>query len=409
MIRKPAPGPTARRRRSSFDPVPDWAGPGTRLVHGARRKDRNAGAVVPPIYQTSTFHYPPEFSPALESGDVHNYTRTDNPTQEVAAELVRQAERADAARVFSSGMGAIASTMLALLSSGDEVVAIRDLYGGTLNLFQRVLPRLGIKVNWVTPNQAGDPGQSFRSNTRVAYLESPTNPILSVHDIRQWADAAKASGALLVVDNTFATPVNQNPLALGADLVIHSATKYLGGHSDLIAGAIAGRSGLLEKIDEVIEATGPTLDPFGAYLLTRGLRTLALRVSRQNENGRLLVKALENHPRISRVDYPGRRSTMEESIAMRQMRGRGGVLSITLRGGRPGAIRFLKRLKLIHVASSLGGVESLASMPSETSHHRLSADELRARGIEPGLVRLALGIEEADDLIRDVREALEGE
>jgi cystathionine beta-lyase/cystathionine gamma-synthase len=404
----PGPDPPAQRsRRGTFDPLPEWAGLASRLIHGARRPELNAGAVVPPIYQTSTYHYPAPFSEAAPGGDVHLYTRTDNPTQEVAEELIRQAEGGEAARVFASGMGAIAGTILTFVRAGDTVVALEDLYGGSLSLFSELLPRLGVSVRWVTNDQARDPSSVLDGPARLVFLETPSNPLLRVHDLAAWSDAADRAGALLVVDNTIATPVNQHPLEFGADLVVHSATKYLGGHSDLLAGAVVGPKELLDRLDATSRYLGAALDPFAAFLLARGLRTLALRVARQNENGRRVAEALASHPRVLRVDYPGHGSGREEALAARQMRGRGALLAITVDGGAEGAARFLRRLRLVHVASSLGGVESLASQPSATSHVHLSVAEQARRGIEPGTVRLALGIEETDDLIRDLQEALD--
>jgi cystathionine gamma-synthase len=375
-------------------------------VHAARRPERNAGAVVPPIYQTSTFHFPERYSDARGTGRTYLYTRHDNPTQEVAAEGVRVLEGAAAARVFGSGMGAIASTLLTFLGPGDEVVALEELYGGTLDLLSGLLPRFGIKVRWVSYAEAAAPERLVGSSTRVLYLETPTNPLLRVHDIRRWAEAADAAGALLVVDNTFATPVNQTPIALGADLVIHSATKYLAGHSDVIAGAVAGPRDLVDRVRATHLLLGAPLDPFAAFLFARGMKTLALRVERQNDNGRRVAEALRRLPGVARVHYPGSGSDEEEAIASRQMRGRGGMVSFSLSGGLDAAHRFLGRLKRVHVAASLGGVESLVSLPLETSHHNQTPAERAARGIDDGLVRLSLGIEDPEDLIRDVSEAL---
>ncbi|MCI4350428.1 MAG: aminotransferase class I/II-fold pyridoxal phosphate-dependent enzyme [Thermoplasmata archaeon] len=397
----------AKRGRGRFDALPPWIGLGTRLIHAGRRPELNAGAVVPPIYQTSTYHYPPPFSEAAAGGDVHLYTRTDNPTHEVAEELIRQAEGGEAARVFASGMGAISATILSFVRTGDTVVALEDLYGGSLQLFSDLLPRLGVKVRWVTAAEAQVPASALHAPARVVYLETPSNPLGRVHDLTAWSEAADTAGALLVVDNTFATPVNQNPLEFGADLVVHSGTKYLGGHSDLLAGAVVGAADLMDRIDVTTSYLGAVLDPFAAFLLARGMRTLALRVARQNENGRRVAEALSRHPRVLRVDYPGRASPREEALAVRQMRGRGGVVALTLEGGEAAATRFLKKLRLVHVASSLGGVESLASAPTATSHVHLAPEERARRGIAPGTVRLALGVEEPDDLIRDLSEALD--
>ncbi|MCI4330956.1 MAG: aminotransferase class I/II-fold pyridoxal phosphate-dependent enzyme [Thermoplasmata archaeon] len=398
-----APAVAPRRR---FDPLPEWVHPATWLQHGGRRPERNAGAVVPPIYQTSTYHYPASFSEAAGSGDVHLYTRMDNPTQEVAAELIRGLEGAGGARVFASGMGACSTVLLAFLREGDEVVALHDLYGGTIDLLRDTLPRFGVTTRWVSPDESTDPTAAVSPKTRVVWLETPSSPLLRVHDIRSWAEAADRVGALLVVDNTFATPINQRPLSLGADLVVHSATKYLGGHSDLVAGAVVGSPQLLERVDPVHTTIGAALDPFAAFLLARGMRTLELRVGRQNANGLRVAAELAGHPKVERVYYPGSGPASEDETARRQMSGRGGVVSLVVRNGSEGAQRFLRQLRLVHVASSFGGVESLASVPAETSHRHLSSEELARRGIVPGLVRLSLGVEDADDLLRDLSEAL---
>lgn len=395
-----------QRPRPRFTPLPEWVGLTTRLVHGARRPEYNAGAVVPPIYQSTAYHFPAAFSEATDRGGVYLYSRLANPTVEVPTELLRQLEGGEAARLFGSGMGAFTSLLVSLLKTGDEVVALDVLYGGTLDILSDLLPRFGVSVRYVSEREAREPEKVLSQATRLAWIESPTNPLLTVHDIGRWAKAADAHGTLLVVDNTFASPVNQNPLALGADLVVHSATKYLGGHSDLVAGAIVGPSDLLARIDTKGDI-GAALDPFAAYLLGRSLKTLALRMARHNENGRRVAEALADHPLVHRVYYPGRASVEEEAIATRQMRGRGGMLSVTVKGGDEAAERLLKRLRFIHVAASLGGVESLASVPGLTSHRHLSRAERERRGIEDGLVRLSLGIEDPDDLIRDLVEALD--
>lgn len=393
-------------RKRGFDPIPPWVGPTTQLVHGARRPDWNAGAVVPPIYQTSTFHFPAEHSEASERGQTYLYTRTDNPSVEVPTELIRRLERGEAARLFASGMGAVTATVLSLIRSGEEIVAAGGLYGGTTDLLTDLMPRFGVLVRRLSDAEARAPEGLLRANTRLVLLESPTNPLLRVHDIARWSVECDRVGALLVVDNTFATPINQTPLALGADLVVHSATKYLGGHSDLLAGALVGPERLVGRIDAK-GYLGATLDPFAAYLLGRSLKTLALRVDRQNTNGARVAAALQDHPAVEHVHYPGRGSPEEEEIAARQMRGRGGVVALTLRGGAAEVDRFLRGLRFVHVASSLGGVESLASVPRLTSHRHLTAEELRAAGIGDNLVRIAFGIEDTADLVRDLTESLD--
>ena len=400
------PPETPRTRGRSFDPLPEWAGVATRLVHGARRPELNAGSVTPPIYQTSTFHFPAEHSEAADRGRVYLYTRLENPSFEGPAETVRQLEGGETARLFASGMGAITATVLSLVRSGDEVVALQDLYGGTLDLLTDLLPRFGVRVRLVSMVEAAEPESVVRKGTRLVWLESPTNPTLSVVDLHRWADVADDRGALLAVDNTFATPINQTPLALGADLIVHSATKYLAGHSDVVVGAVVGPEALLLRIDAK-GSLGASPDPFAAFLLARSLKTLSLRVARQNENGRRVADALARHPAVRQVFYPGRKSAAEEVIAARQMRGRGGMVSLTLQGGPAAVEPFLRHLRFVHVASSLGSVESLASVPALTSHRHLSPEELAERGIDRSMVRLSLGIEEPDDLVRDLTEALD--
>jgi cystathionine gamma-synthase len=400
------PEPGSRKRGPSFVPLPEWAGVATRLVHGARRPELNAGSVVAPIYQTSTFHFPAEHSESAGAGRLYLYTRLENPSFEGPAETIRQLEGGEEARLFSSGMGAITSTFLSLLRSGDEVVALQDLYGSTVDVLTDLLPRFGVRVRLVSTADAAEPETIVRKGARLVWLESPTNPTLSVVDIHRWADVAHDRGALLAVDNTFASPINQNPLALGADLVVHSATKYLAGHSDVVAGAVVGPTELLRRIDGQ-GYLGASPDPFAAFLLARSLKTLSLRVARQNENGRRMVEALAHHPAVRRVYYPGRNSPEEETIAARQMRGRGGMLSLTLRGGPSAVDPFLRRLRFVHVASSLGSVESLACVPAITSHRHLTEAELAARGIDGAMIRFSLGVEEPDDLVRDVTEALD--
>ena len=406
MTSPDAPSSGAPVRKRGFEPLPEWVGPTTRLVHGARRPDWNAGAVTPPIYQTSTYHWPAEHSESTELNRPYLYSRFENPTADVPAELIRQLEGGEAAKLFGSGMGAITATVLSLVRTGDEVVSAGCLYGGTTDLLTDFLPRMGVGVRVLSDDDAQQPEGRLGARTRLVVLESPTNPTLRVHDIARWARASDAVGALLVVDNTFASPINQRPIALGADLVVHSATKYLGGHTDLIAGAVVGAKGLVGRIDQKTYF-GSALDPFAAFLLARSLKTLAIRVERQNENGSRVAAASDGHPAVARVHYPGRASAEEEAIAARQMLGRGGVVALSLRGGASAADRFLRHLRFVHVAASLGGVESLASIPRLTSHRHATAAELAAAGIDDGLVRLAFGIEDSADLVRDVTEALD--
>ena len=397
--------PSGAPRRRPFRPLPDWAGPTTRLVHAGHYPELNAGALVPPVYLTSTYRYPGAFSEAEGRGDVYIYSREGNPTVEGTAEIVRDLEGGEAARLFASGMGAITGTVLSLVRAGEEVVAPEGLYGGTTELLRTWLPRFGVRSRLLDDRSAADPDVAVSPQTRLAVLETPSNPLLRVHDIRRWSEAVHRVGGLLMVDSTFASPVNQRPLALGADLVVHSATKYLGGHTDLLGGAVVGAARWVDTIDPKHHLGAP-MSPFEAFLLQRSLKTLALRVERQNRNAVAVREALQDHPQVERLHYPGSHDRVEEEIAARQMRGRGGMLAVEVRGGRPALERFLAALGIVEVASSLGGVESLISVPVDTSHRGFTAAERASRGITDGLVRLSLGIEEPEDLVRDLSEAL---
>ncbi len=383
---------------------PRW-GPGTLSVHAGDSPDLNAGAVVGPIYQTSTFRFPAPFSEA-GAGQTHLYTRLKNPTLTQAGAAVSALEGGEEGRVFSSGMAALSAVVLGRLHQGDEVVAPEDLYGNTVTLLKQELPRWGVRVRFVPASQSSEVSEHVTERTRLLLVESPTNPTLRVVDLAAWAKAARAAGAWLVVDNTFATPVNQRPLGLGAHVVMHSATKYLGGHSDLLAGALASGPGLLGELDAFAATLGGTLDPLAGFLLLRGMKTLSLRVARHNENARAVVEELQGHPKVSAIGYPGRASSEEERICRRQMKGRGGMVSLVLKGGLPEARRFLRGLSLFQVASSLGGVESLVSLPLETSHRAMSRRERERRGIADSMARLSLGIEDAADLVADLKAAL---
>jgi cystathionine gamma-synthase len=396
-----------RRGTRGFAPLPEWAGVATRLIHGARRPDLNAGSVVAPIYPSTTFRYPPEYSPVAREGEHYLYAREGGPTPEPAAEILRQLEGGEAAQLFGSGMGALAATFVSLVRPGEEIVVLEEIYGGTRTFLNRWAASVGPQLRWIDSRAAHAPEEAIGEESRLVFLESPTNPLLTVHDIARWARRADAVGAILIVDNTFATPLNQKPLSLGADLVIHSATKYLGGHSDLLGGAVVGPRELVDRIDPG-HLLGSVLDPWSAFLLHRSLKTLGLRVARQNTNARAVAEALRSHARVERVYYPGWNDASEEEIALRQMTGRGGMLSFDIAGGASAVHRFLHRLRLVEVASSLGGVESLVSAPSETSHRCLDPSERARLGIGEGLVRLSVGIEEPEDLIRDLHEALSG-
>jgi cystathionine gamma-synthase len=335
------------------------------------------------------------------------YSRNTNPTVAAFEDKVRDLETAEAATSFSSGMGAISNTLFALLSPGDRVVSIKDTYGGTNKLFIEFLPRFGIEVSLCNTSDYQAIEAAIGEGCKALYLESPTNPTVKVIDIRRLARAAHRQHALVIVDNTLATPVNQQPLKLGADLVIHSATKFLGGHADALGGVVCGAVDLVRRIYHFREITGACLDPMAAYLLLRGMKTLSLRIRRQNESALKIARFLESHPKVVKVFYPGLKSHENYEIARKQMRGFGGVLSFAIQGGFEGVKLFLPRLRYANLAANLGAVETVAGPPSTTSHVESSAEERAAAGIPEALVRYSVGIEDAEDLISDLRQALD--
>lgn len=337
----------------------------------------------------------------------HIYSRNTNPTVAALEEKISALEGGAAACAFASGMAAISNTLLALLRPGDRVVAIADTYGGTHALFEEILPRFGFAVEIRDTLDSAGLAAAAARGCRVLYLETPTNPTLKLVDIVRLARAAHTAGALVIVDNTFATPLNQLPLALGADIVVHSASKFLGGHADALGGLVCGGSREVRTIFRFREITGAALDPFAAYLLLRGMKTLALRVARQNENALRLARWLEGRRQVARVWYPGLRSHPQHRLARRQMPGGyGGVLSFELRGGSAAVGRLLPRLRLAHRAANLGAVETTVGTPATTSHVEVSEATRRALGLPPGLVRYSCGIEDARDLISDLEQAL---
>jgi len=335
----------------------------------------------------------------------HIYSRTSNPTVHAFEEKVRILEGAEAATSFATGMAAVSNTLFALLGPGDRVVSIKDTYGGTNRLLVDFLPRVGVKVELCDTGDHEQIEAAIAQGCRLVYLETPTNPTLKVMDIARLAAAAHEAGAIAVTDNTFATPINQNPLALGADLVLHSATKFLGGHADALGGVLCGDPGLVERVFHYREITGATLDPMAAYLLIRSMKTLALRIGRQNESALRIASWLEAQPAVAAVYYPGLESHVHHDIAARQMRGYGGVLSFMLEGGFAAVKRVLPRLRLAHRAANLGAVETIVGPPATTSHVECTAEERAAMGIPEGLVRYSVGIEDAGDLMCDLEQA----
>jgi len=346
---------------------------------------------------------------ALGQKPGHIYGRNTNPTVHVFEEKVRQLEGAEAATSAATGMGIISSTLFALLSPGDRVVSVKDTYGGTNKLFIEFLPRFQIKVTLCDTVDHEEIEAEVAKGCKVLYLESPTNPTVKVIDIARLAKAGREAGAIVIVDNTFATPINQNPLHLGADLVLHSATKFLGGHADALGGVICGKKELIDRIYHFREINGATLHPTAAYLLLRGMKTLHLRIRQQNESALKISRFLESHPVVGRVFYPGLESHKGHKIARRQMRGFGGVLSFELKENTFEAVRqFLPRLHYAHMAANLGAVETIAGPPATTSHVECTAEERAAMGIPESLIRYSVGVEDTEDLIADLEQALSG-
>ncbi len=336
----------------------------------------------------------------------HIYSRNTNPTVQAFEEKVAQLEGAETATAFASGMAAISNTLFTFLSPGDRVVSIKDSYGGTNKLFTEFLPRFQIDVTLCDTTDQKAIEKAVTKGCRLLYIESPTNPTLKVVDIAGLTRKAHETDALVVVDSTFATPILQKPLALGADLVLHSATKFLGGHADALGGVVCGRANLIERIYHFREINGAVLDPMAAYLLLRGMKTLYLRVQRQSESALRIARHLETHQKIEQVFYPGLESHPGHEIAKKQMAAFGGILSFSIKGGFEAVCKVLPRLNYAHRAANLGAVETIAGPPATTSHVECTAEERAAMGIPENLVRYSVGIEDADDLIADLDQAL---
>jgi cystathionine gamma-synthase len=377
-----------------------WAGEETYLARGATQ--------VPVVHSVSFGYTDVDEWLAVGQGRSpgHIYSRNTNPTVQAFEEKVRQLEGAEAATSFASGMAAISNTLFTLLSPGDRVVSVKDTYGGTNKLFTEFFPRLQIEVVLCDTTDHMAIEAAIAAGCRVLYLESPTNPTLKVVDLARLTEAGHRVGATVVVDNTFATPINQNPLQLGPDLVLHSATKFLGGHADALGGVICGPKHLVEQIYHYREITGAALDPMAAYLLLRGMKTLHLRIRQQNRSALQIARFLQKHPAVARVFYPGLESHEHHDIARQQMRGFGGVLSFMLKGDFDSVRTFLPRLRYAHLAANLGAVETIAGPPATTSHVECTPAEREAAGIPESLVRYSVGIEDLEDLIADLEQAL---
>lgn len=360
--------------------------------------DPLTGSISTPIYQTSTFE---QEAPGVHKG--FDYARSNNPTRKVLEDLIAKLEYGEAGFAFASGLAAI-DAVLKLLKQGDEIIAVDDIYGGAFRIFTHVYEKFGINVKYVDACDVTNVANAITTNTKFIWLESPTNPTLKIADIAQIAKIAKANNALLVVDNTFASPASQTPIRLGADIIVHSATKYLGGHSDLIAGLVVVNSKeLAEKVKFVQNSSGGILGPFDSWLVIRGIETLELRYEKHSSNAEKIARYLNNHPLVDTVYYPGLSTHRNHSIAKKQQKYFGGVLSFTLKSdSKEEAIELLKNSKYFKLAESLGGAKSLACLPSEMTHKSIPAEKRRASGIADSLIRLSVGIENVEDLIEDL-------
>jgi len=380
--------------------------PETEAVHGRKDLHKKNGPLTTPIYQTSTFEAVNNEQQLLATHTDMFYTRYGNPTHTVAEAAIAELEGSDAALLFASGMSAITTSILALTKAGDHIVAQRDIYGGAAKFLGQWLPKLGVETTFVDTIEYDQHVRAIRPNTRLLYLESPTNPTLRVVDLRKVSELGRHHGILTMIDSTFATPINQRPYEFGIDLVMHSGTKYFAGHSDLICGLVSGRRDLVATIKETRTTLGGTMDPHAAWLLLRGIKTLAVRVERQNENALQVARFLAQHSKVRRVHYPFLEGHPQRALAMEQMRGGGGVLSFEVEGSGEDARKLTESLALFTLAPSLGGVDSLVTIPVLTSHAMISAEHRAKMGVTEQLIRLSVGIENAGDLIADLDHAL---
>lgn len=375
----------------------------TLAIHAGQDPEAMTGAVTVPIYQTSTYAQEALGKPRLG----YEYSRTANPTRNAYEECFAALEGARFGLAFASGM-ATTNNCMYLLRSGDEVVLSDDVYGGTYRFFTRVMEKFGVKAHFVDATNLDNLRNALNPRVKMIWLESPTNPLLKLTDVAAVAEIAKAQKACLVVDNTFMSPVFQQPLSLGADIVVHSATKYVGGHSDLVGGIMVTNS---EEIHETMRfhqnAVGAIPGPFDCWLAMRGLKTLAIRMKAHQENALHLANWLENHPQVARVVYPGLASHPQHELARRQMRGFGGMISFEIKGGLEEARRLVENTRLFLLAESLGGVESLIEVPATMTHASIPADRRRAMGIADGLIRISVGIENVQDLQKDLEQAIQ--
>lgn len=375
---------------------------GTKAIHAGVEPDPTTGAIMTPIYQTSTYV---QASPGAHKG--YEYSRTQNPTRDALQKSLAALENGKHGLCFSSGLAAI-DAVIKLLNPGDEVVAANDLYGGTYRLFTKVFAKYGIKFHFVSMEKASEIEQYVNGNTKLIWLETPTNPMMNIIDIKATAEIAKKHKVMLAVDNTFATPYLQNPLDYGADIVMHSVTKYLGGHSDVVMGALVVKDDKLnDDLAFLQNSSGATPGPQDCFLVLRGIKTLHLRMQRHSENGRKIAEYLKTHPKVDKLYWPGLENHPNHNIAKEQMRDFGGMISFTLKGdSKDEAFRIMESFKFFSLAESLGGVESLVNHPATMTHASIPREERIKVGLLDSLIRLSVGVEDAEDLIADLKAAL---
>ncbi len=375
----------------------------TLTIHGGQNPDPSTGAIMPPIYQTSTYV---QSAPGVHQG--YEYSRSQNPTREALEKNIASIERGNYGLAFGSGLAAI-DAIIKILKPGDEVISTNDLYGGTYRLFRTIFEPFGIKFHFTAMSETSRISELVNDRTRLIWVETPTNPMMNVIDIEAVSKIAKAHNSLLVVDNTFATPYLQQPLLLGADIVMHSATKYLGGHSDVVLGLVALKDKeLADKLYYIQNSSGAICGPMDSFLILRGIKTLHVRMQRHCENGRLIAHFLKGHPKVDKVYWPGFEDHPDHSVARKQMKDFGGMISFTVKGGSyEDTAKVISSLNIFSLAESLGGVESLAGHPASMTHASIPKAEREKTGVVDSLIRLSVGIEDAEDLQNDLDQALQ--
>ncbi len=378
----------------------------TEAVRGGTSLHKKSGPLSTPIYQTSTFEVTDNAEQLRVTPTDRFYTRYGNPTHTVAENAIAELEGTDAALLFSSGMAAITTSILALVKAGDHIVAQRDIYGGVTKFLSQWLPKMGVETTFVDTNDIDQHERAIRPNTRILHVESPTNPMVRVVDLEKIAALARKHKLITTIDSTFATPINCRPAEWGIDLVLHSGTKYFGGHADLICGIAAGRRELIDEVHHLRTTLGCCMDPHAAFLLVRGIKTLAVRVERQNQSALRIAEFLSQHAKVARVHYPMLKTHPQYELAKKQLAGAGGVLSFEVEGTGADACRVTEALNLFTLAPSLGGVESLVSIPVLTSHAMIAPDLRKKMGVTEQMIRLSVGIENVDDLIADLDKGL---